>query len=65
MTFDLSKFKINLLAENHIITWERNRFGTEQKSPKFMLEIMTLVSWANDIRSDIGYILSGKGYIYI
>jgi len=44
MIFVLSKFKIKLLAEKHLMIWERKWFGTEQKLPKFMLEIMTLVS---------------------
>jgi hypothetical protein len=37
----------------------------EQKSPKFLLEIMILVSSANNIGSDIEFILRGRSFIYI
>jgi len=41
--FILSKFRTNLLAAKHLIVRERTKFGTEQKSSKFLPEIMTLV----------------------
>ena len=40
-------------------------FDTEQKSSKFLLEIMTLVSLANYIGSDIEFILSGRSVIHM
>jgi len=40
--------------------WERIKFDTEQKSLKFLLEIMTLVSSANYIGSDTEFILRGR-----
>jgi hypothetical protein len=43
----------------------RTKFDNEQKSSKFLLEIMTLVSSANNIRSDIELILRGRSFIHI
>jgi hypothetical protein len=51
--FVLSRFRTNVLAANHLIIWERTEFDTEQKSSKCLLEIMMLLSSANNIRSDI------------
>jgi hypothetical protein len=55
MTFVLSKFKTNLLIENHSVLWERTWFGTEHKSPT-MFEIITLVSSANNTGSNLEFI---------
>ena len=63
--FMLSKFGTKLLAANHLIIWDRTKFYTEQKSSKFLLEIMTLVSSANNIGSHTEYILRGRSFIYI
>jgi hypothetical protein len=38
---------------------------TEQKSSKFLLEIMTLVSSANIIVSDTAFIHRGRSCIYV
>jgi len=50
--FILFKFRNKLLAANHFIIQQRTKSDTEQKSLKFLLEIMTLVSTANNIDSD-------------
>ena len=60
----LCKFVTKLLAENHLIICERTKFATEQKSSKFLLEIMTLVLSANNTGSDIDF-LRGSFYMYI
>jgi len=38
---------------------------TEREFLKFLLEIMTLVSSANDVGSDTEFILRGRSFIYI
>jgi hypothetical protein len=63
--FVLSRFRTNLLTADHLIIWEKTKFDTEQKSPKFLLEIMALMSSANNIGSDIEFILRGRSFIYI
>jgi hypothetical protein len=63
ITLVLSRF--NLLAANHLITCERTKFDTEDTSLKFLLEIMTLVSSANNNSSHIQFILKGRSFIYI
>jgi hypothetical protein len=55
----------SLLAANHAIIRERMMCDTVQKSPKFLLEIMILVSLANNFGSDKEFILSGRTFIYI
>jgi hypothetical protein len=52
-----------LFAENHSIIQERTEFDIVQKSSKFLLEIMTLVSSENNIGSDKEFILSGRSLI--
>ena len=44
---------------------ERNKFFIEWKSSTFLLEIMTLLSPANNSYSDIEFILGGRSFIYI
>jgi hypothetical protein len=63
--FVLCKFRTKLLAGNHLIIEERTKFDTEQKSLKFLLEIMTLFSSANNSGSDTAFILRGWLFIYI
>ena len=58
--FVLSKFKTNLLAANNLIVWERTKFDIQQKSSKFLLEIMTLFSSENNIGSDVEFIPIGR-----
>ena len=60
----LSQFRTKLLAANHLITRDRTKFDTEQKSSKFLLEIITPVSSANT-GSDTKFILRGRSFIYI
>jgi len=50
--FVLSKFRNKLLAANHFIIQHRTKSDTEQKSLNFLLEIMKLVSTANNIGYD-------------
>jgi hypothetical protein len=52
-----------LLAANHLIIQERTRFDVAEKSLKFPLEIMTLVSSANNIGSAREFILGGRSFI--
>ena len=42
-----------LMVANHLIMSETTKFDTEQNSSKFLLEIMTLLSSANNIGADI------------
>jgi hypothetical protein len=53
----LSKFRTKVLATNHLIIRETNKFDTEWKSLKFLLESITLVSSANNIYSHAEFIL--------
>ena len=57
--FVLSKFRTEVLAANHLILCKRTKFDTKQNL-KFLLEIMTLVSLANNIGSDTEFILRGR-----
>jgi hypothetical protein len=52
----LSKSRIELLSTKYLIIWDRNKFNTEQKSSKFLLEIIAVVSSANNICSDTEFI---------
>jgi hypothetical protein len=61
--FVFSRFRTNLLAANHSIIQERTRFDVVEKSLKFPLEIMTLVSSANNIGSAKEFIPSGRSFI--
>jgi hypothetical protein len=47
ITFVLSRFMDSLFAANHLLIWEKNLLDSVQKSSKFLLEIITLVSSAN------------------
>jgi hypothetical protein len=59
--------ELNLLVVNHFIIWEREgaKFDPDQKSLKFVPEIMILVSSANNIDSDMKFILRRRSFIYI
>ena len=63
ITFVLSKFKTNLLAENHSIMHANTWFADVEKSIKLSLEIITLVSSANNIDSDREFICNGRIFI--
>ena len=60
-----SKFGAKLLAANHLIIRDRTKFYTEQISSKFLLEIMALVSPANNTGSHTEFILRGRSFMYI
>jgi len=55
----------NLFAANGLIIWKRTAFDTEQKFSKFLLEIMTLVSSADNICSDAVFLHGGCSFTYI
>jgi hypothetical protein len=59
--FVFSRFRTNLSAANHSIIRQGTEFDIVCKSSKFLLEIMTLVSSANNIGSDKEFILSTWG----
>jgi len=63
--FFLSTSRTHLLLANHLIIQERTKFDTEQKSSKFQLEIVTLVSSAYNTGSDTERVLRGGSFIYI
>jgi hypothetical protein len=65
IVFVLSEFRINLLAANCLIIGKRTKCDNEEKSSKFLLDIMTLESPANNIGCDIEMILGGRSFIYI
>jgi len=54
-----------LLLANHLFIQERTKFDTEQKSSKFRLEIMILVSSTYSTGSDTECILRGGSFVYI
>ena len=62
--FVFSKFKTNLLAENHSIIRAKTRFAVVENSVSLLLEIITLVSSANDMGSAREFILN-EGHLYI
>jgi len=41
------------MVANHLIISERTKFDTEKKTSKFLLAIVTILSSANKIGSDI------------
>jgi len=47
-----------------VFTKLRTKIDTEQKSSKFLFEIMTLVSSTNNIGSDVAFIFRGTSLIY-
>ena len=60
----LSKFRTNLLAANHLIIWEGIKLDIEKKPLNALLEIVTLVTSANNIGSYIEFIQRKVIYIY-
>jgi hypothetical protein len=59
-----SKFKTNLLAENHSIIRARTRFAVVQDSVRLLLGIITLVSSANNMGSAREFIRNERSFIY-
>ena len=51
--------------QTNVVIHERTKFDAEQKSLKFLLEIMTLVSSANNIECDTEFIHRGRSLICI
>jgi hypothetical protein len=58
-------FRTKLLVANHLIMQERTKFDIEQKSSTFLLDIMTLLSPANNTHYDMEFIVRGRSFIYI
>jgi hypothetical protein len=61
--FVFSKFKTNLLAENHSIIHAKTRFAVVDNSVRLLLEIITLVSSANNMGSAREFILNERSFI--
>jgi hypothetical protein len=59
------RFKASFLAVNHSLIWERTVFHIVQKSPKFLLEIMTLMQSANIMGFDKLVIVGGRSFMCI
>jgi hypothetical protein len=51
-----------LLDVNHLLIWERTVFDIVEKSSKFLLEIITLVSSVNEMGSDKVFIVGGRSF---
>ena len=67
LRISLYSFYLNfeqLLAADHLIIRERPKFDTEQKSFKFLLEIMTLVSANNTGSTQNLFAVDSHLYIY-
>jgi hypothetical protein len=58
-----SKFRTNLLTENHSIIRAKTRFDVVENSIKFLLEIIKLVSSANNMGSAREFILNERSFI--
>jgi len=61
--FVFSTFKTNIVAKNHSIICAKTRFADVEKSIKFLLEIITLVSSANNIGSAREFIRNGRSFM--
>ena len=61
--FVFSKFKTNLLVENHSIIRAKTRFAVVENSVRLLLEIITLVSSANNMGSAREFILNERSFI--
>jgi hypothetical protein len=61
--FVFSKFKTNLLAENHSIVRAKTRFAVVEISVRLLLEIVTLVSSTNNMGSAREFILNKRLFI--
>jgi hypothetical protein len=62
ITFVLSRFSDSLFAENHLLISKRTLFDSMQKSSKFLIEIMTLVSSANIMGIDEAFRVGGMSF---
>jgi len=61
----LFKFRTKLWSTYNLIIWESTKFDTEQKSSKFLFEIVTLVSSANNTGHNVELFLRGRSFMYI
>jgi len=61
--FVFSRFSTNLLAENRSIIHAKIRFAVVENPMKFLLEIITLVSSANNMGSAREFILNERSFI--
>jgi hypothetical protein len=61
--FVFSKFKTNMLAENHSIIRARTKFAVVENSVQFLLEIITLVSSANNTGCAREFIRNERSFI--
>ena len=52
-----------MLTENHSVLHAKTRFATVEKSIKFLLEIIPLVSSANVIGSALEFICNGMSFM--
>jgi hypothetical protein len=61
--FVLSRFSVSLLAAKHLLIRDTTLFDNMQKSSKFLLEIMTLVSSANIMGIAKVFIVGDRSFI--
>jgi hypothetical protein len=61
--FILSRFRANLLAANHSLIRDRTLFDNMQKSSRFLLEIMMLVSSANIMSTAKVFIVGDRSFV--
>jgi hypothetical protein len=61
--FVFSKFKTNLLAENHSSIHAKSWSAVVENSVRLLLEIITLVSSANNMGSAREFILNERSFI--
>jgi hypothetical protein len=59
----LFRFGVSLLAANHSLIRDRTLFDNMQKSSRFLLEIMMLVSSANIMGIAKVFIVGGRSFI--
>jgi hypothetical protein len=62
-TFVSSRFRDTLFAKDHLLIWGKTLFDIMQKSSKFLLEIVTLVSSANIMGTDEVFSVGGRSCI--
>jgi hypothetical protein len=60
-----SRFRASLFAVNQSLMWERTVFEIVQKSSTFLLEIITLLSFANIMGFHKLFIVGGRSFICI
>jgi hypothetical protein len=63
--FVLSRFRASLLAANHLLIRGKTMFDNMQKSSRFLLEIIMLVSSANIMGIAKVFIVGDRSFIYV